>query len=124
MYYYKNHLNSSIFHSENPISDENLYCETCDDSDWPLYVPEGCSAEEAFIYIIQDPFAQNEVADGYGGHSFVATVDDIFDTTFAAYYMAPENVWEWLHCKYPDAYAAAKEVEKEQEKEMRDEEDT
>lgn len=35
-YIYENHLGGGVWWSEHESSYDDLYCETCGDSDWPL----------------------------------------------------------------------------------------
>lgn len=36
MYFYWNHMGGGVYYSEEEIDDDDLYCETCGDSDSPL----------------------------------------------------------------------------------------
>ena len=45
-YYYENHLGGGYYSSEEELDYEDLYCETCGDSDWPLGYYE---TEEEFL---------------------------------------------------------------------------
>lgn len=69
-YIYESHL-GGYYASEDYIPSNNLYCESCGDSDWNL------GQYDTFRQFLEEKANEIDCDDGLGGYSLESVIDDV-----------------------------------------------